>query len=92
MSWIRACALLLFGRSGFGLEASPKAMRFWKLGFKFAFGRNKKGKVFGILSYVKKKSKSNDVHAQNITFLAVLTELLPLKMRVTEGGDVTFIH
>jgi len=43
---------------------------------------------------IKKNSKSNDVHAQNKTFfLAVLTELLlPLKMRVTEGGDITFVH
>jgi len=33
-----------------GLEISTEAMYFWKSGFKFAFGRNKKGKVFGILS------------------------------------------
>ena len=35
--------------------------------FKFAFGRNINGKVFGILSW-KKLSKSNDVLAQNKTF------------------------
>jgi len=38
--------------------------------FKFVFGRNKKGKVFGILSQLKKISKSNDVHAQNKMFLS----------------------
>jgi hypothetical protein len=47
------------------LESSPTAMRFWKSGFKFAFGRNKKGKIFEILGQLKKLSKSNDVHAQN---------------------------
>ena len=43
-----------------------KQCAFWKSGFKFAFGRNKKGKVFGILSQLKKLSTSNYVHAQNI--------------------------
>jgi len=33
-------------------------------------GRNKKGNVFGILSHLKKMSKSNDVRAQNKTFLS----------------------
>jgi hypothetical protein len=47
-----------------------KQCTFGKSGFKFAFGRNKKGKVFGILSQLKKLSKSNDVHAQNKTFLS----------------------
>jgi hypothetical protein len=47
----------------------------------------KKGKVFGIFSHKKKLSKSNDVHAQDQTFLAVL---LPLKIRVTEGGDIRY--
>jgi len=39
-------------------------------------------------------SKSNDVRAHNITFfLAVRNELLlPLKIRITEGGDDTFMH
>jgi len=52
------------------LESSATAMRFWKSGVKFVSGRNKKGKVFGILSQLKKLSKSNDVHAQNKTFLS----------------------
>jgi len=66
-------------------------MRCWKSGYKFAFGRSKKGKVFGIHSQLKKLSKSNDcVHK---TFLAVRNELLlPLKIRYTEDGDVMFIH
>ena len=55
---------------GRGLETSLNAMHFWRSGFKFAFGKNKKGKVFGILSQLKKISKSNDVHAQNKTFLS----------------------
>ena len=42
----------------------------FETGFKFAFGSNKEGKVFGILSQFKKLSKSNDVHAQNKTFLS----------------------
>ena len=61
---------------GHGVETSTKAMDFWKSGFKFAFRRNKKGKVFGILSQLKKLSKPNDVHAQNKTFLAAYNELL----------------
>jgi hypothetical protein len=52
-----------------GVKTSPKAMHFWKAGFKFAFGRNKKGKVFGILSQLKKWSKSHDAYAQK-TFLS----------------------
>ena len=49
---------------GHRLETSIKAMHFWKSGFKFAFGRNKKkGNVFGILSQLRKLSKSNDVRA-----------------------------
>jgi len=59
----RLCVVLAW-TGGRGLETSPKAMHFWKSGFKFAFGRNKKGKVFGILSQLKKLRKSNDVHAQ----------------------------
>ena len=55
---------------GRGLETSTKAMHFWKSGFKFAFGRNKKGKVFGILSQLKKLTKSNVVRAQNKTFFS----------------------
>jgi len=42
---------------------------------------------------LKKLSKSNDVHAQTKRFKAVLNELiLPLKIRVAEGGDITFIR
>jgi len=52
------------------MESFPIAIRFWKSGFKFAPGRNKKGKVFGMLSQLKKPSKSNDVHAQNKMFLS----------------------
>jgi hypothetical protein len=52
------------------LGGSATAMRFWKSGFNFASGRNKKGKDSGILSQLKKLSKSNDVHAQNETFLS----------------------
>jgi len=40
---------------GRGLETSVIAMHFWKSGFKFAFGRNKKGKVFGILNRLRKQ-------------------------------------
>jgi hypothetical protein len=47
-----------------------KATHFWKSGFKFAFSRNKKGKVFGIRSQLKKLSKYNDVHAQNKTLFS----------------------
>jgi len=36
------------------VESCPTALHFWKSGFKFASGRNKKGKVFGILSQLKK--------------------------------------
>jgi len=52
-----------FRTRGRDVETLPEAMR-----FKFTFGRNKKGKVFGIISQLKKLSKSNDVHAQNKTF------------------------
>ena len=70
----------------------------WKLLQKqHTFGNHseatKKGKVFGIPRQLKKLSKSNDVHAQNKTFLISCNELiLPLKIRFTEGGDITFIH
>jgi len=50
---------------GCGLETSPETVHIGNQG-KFAFGRNKKGKVFRILSKLKKLSKSNDVHAQNV--------------------------
>jgi len=63
------CALLLAGHVGDAWKP-PKTTQFWKSGFKFAFGRNRKGKVFGILSQLKKTVKSNDVHAQNKTFLS----------------------
>ena len=63
------CALLGAGHVGVAWKP-PKATQFWESGFKFAFGRNKKGKVFGILSQLKKTGKSNDVHAQNKTFLS----------------------
>jgi hypothetical protein len=43
----------------------PKAMHFWKAGFKFVFGRNKQSKVFGIISQL---SKSNGVRGQNNVF------------------------
>jgi hypothetical protein len=53
----------------------------------------KKVRFFGILSRLKILSKSNDVHAHNNFFLAVRNELLLLlKIRITEGGDVTFMH
>jgi len=58
-------ALRLTRTRGTRLETSTK---FWKSGFKFASGRNKKGKAFGILCQLKKLSKSNDVHAQNFFF------------------------
>jgi len=88
----RPCIALSRAR-GRELETSTKAVHFWKSGFQYAFGRNKKGKVFGTLGQLKNLSKSNDVHAQNKTYLEVLNELLlPLKIRVAEGGDITFIH
>jgi len=44
-----------------------KSTALLEIRFKFAFGRNKKGKAFGILRQLKKiMSKSNDVHAQNM--------------------------
>jgi hypothetical protein len=46
---------------GVGMDASLKAGQFRKSGFKFAFGINKKGKAFGIISQSKKLSNSNDV-------------------------------
>jgi hypothetical protein len=61
------CALLLPVYVGLALKPL-KAMHFWNSGFKFSFGRNKKGRVFGIHSQLKKLSKSNDVHAQNNVF------------------------
>jgi hypothetical protein len=68
-------------------------MRSWKSGFKFTFGRSKEGKVFEILSQLKRLSKSYDVHAQNESFEAVRNELLlPLKIRFTKGGEIMFIH
>jgi hypothetical protein len=51
------------------MESFPVAIRFWKSGFKFASGRNKTGKVFGMLSQLEQVSKSNDVHAQHKMFL-----------------------
>ena len=60
----KACTLLLQDTWP-GVETCVKVMYFWK----FEFGRNKKGEVFGILSQVKELSKSNDVHEQK-TFLS----------------------
>jgi hypothetical protein len=45
-------------------------MHFGKSWVKFEFGRNKMGKVFGILSQLKNMRKSKDVHAQNEMFLS----------------------
>jgi len=74
------------------VEHSPEAIRVWKSGVKFAFGRKNKGKV-GILSQLKNPSKFNDVHAQNNFFLAVHNKLLlPVKIRFAGGGDITPIH
>ena len=56
----RQC-VVLSSTCGRGVEPSPKAMRVWKSGVKFAFGRKNKGKV-GILSQLKKPNKFNDVH------------------------------
>jgi len=50
------------------METSTKVTRLWKSVFKFAFGRNRKSKVFEIPSQMKKLRKSNDMHAQNKTF------------------------
>jgi hypothetical protein len=41
-----------------------------------------KGKVFGILSQLKKLSKSNDLRAQNRTFLAVRNALQMAVLRL----------
>jgi hypothetical protein len=59
----RLCVTIIRTR-GRSLETSPKATDLWVSGFKFALGRNIKGKVFGICSHLKKLSKYNDVHAQ----------------------------
>jgi hypothetical protein len=48
----RPCVALTRAR-GRGLEIIEKEVHLWKSGFKFAFGRNKKGKVFGIPSQLK---------------------------------------
>jgi len=86
-----ACRLCvsLYRTRGRGWESCPKVVHVWELGFKFAFGKNKKGKVFfGILNQLKILSKYK-VHAYDIKFLVVRNELLlPLKIRITEGGDV----
>jgi hypothetical protein len=50
-----------------------KSNAFLEVRFKFAFGRNEIGKVFGILCYLKKMSKSNDVRAQNNVFKQYIT-------------------
>jgi hypothetical protein len=69
-----------------------KQCTFGNQGLKFAFGRNKRGKVFGILSLLKIMSKLMMCMHKTKCFLAVRNELLlPLKIRVT-GGDITFIH
>jgi len=57
-----------------GLETFPEAMYFWKSGFKFAFGWNKNGRVFGILSQLKKWV--NLMMCMYKTFLAVHNKLL----------------
>jgi len=76
---------------GCGLESYAKPMSSWKSRFKFAFGRNKKGEIFRIHSYLEKTDKSNDVHAQK--FLGVRKDLLlPLKIRVTGDCDIMVIH
>ena len=75
------------------LSKSNAAMHFWHSGFKFAYGRNERGKVFGILSLLKKTSKVMTCMHKTKRFLAVRNELLLLlKIRVAEGGDITFIH
>jgi hypothetical protein len=60
-----------------------KQCTFWKSGAKFA-----KGKVFGILNQLKKLSESNYVRAHNV-FLVVCNEV---KIRVADGGDMTFLR
>jgi hypothetical protein len=73
-----------FSKRNAVLEIRVK-VRIWKK-------KNKQSKVFGILSQLKKWSKSNDVRAEK-TFLAARNELLlQLKIRVSEGGDIAFIH
>jgi hypothetical protein len=56
---------------------------FRKSGFTFAFGRNKKGKILGILSQLKKLSKSDDVHAQNIFSSMYLATIAAENLRYT---------
>ena len=74
-----------------GLETSALQMYFWKSGFKFANGRNKKRKVFGILSQW--KNWVTLMMCMHKTFLAVRNDLLlPQKILVTEDGDISFIH
>ena len=63
---VSACALVVLGRGSFGLETSTKA--FGHQGLSSHLEETKKSTVFGILSHLKKLSKSNDVHAQNKTF------------------------
>jgi hypothetical protein len=51
-------------------------MHFWKSGFYVRIWKKQKKQEFGILSQLKKLSKSNNVHAQNRKFYTVHKELL----------------
>jgi hypothetical protein len=79
--------------TGVTSKLCQKQCTFGNQGISTRSEETKRGKVFGTLSQLKNLSKSNDVHAQDKTLLAVRKELLlPLKIRITFGGDIMFIH
>ena len=86
------CALPFPGHIGIDWKLAEKQSAFRNQGLISHSEETKKGKIFVILSQLKKLSKSNDVNAQKC-FLIIRHELLlPLKIRVTEGGNFTFLH
>jgi len=50
-NWCVVCVLHMPGHVGVAWKVKKKTMQFWKSGCKFAFGRNQKGNVFGILRW-----------------------------------------
>ena len=52
------CVICVLPQRVFLVWKRSKATRLWNWGFKFAFGRNKKGTVFGIHSRLKKLSSA----------------------------------
>ncbi len=63
------CELRLLGHECVSRGNFSKAMDWWNRDLSSYSEETKKGKVFGILSQLKKLIKYNDVQAQNKTFL-----------------------